>query len=219
VTSGLPLAEPRRVNRILIATNNKGKVEEMRVLLRALDAELVTPAQIDLELHVTEDGKTYAENASKKATAFERRTGLISLADDSGLEVDALDGAPGLYSARYVSEAGATDADRRAYLLKNLRAKPRPWLARFRAAIAVAVPGGSIQVFEGECPGEIIPEERGSGGFGYDPIFFIGEAGHTMAELDMEEKNRISHRARAVMKALPALKRLLESQAHNIGGS
>jgi XTP/dITP diphosphohydrolase len=219
VTSGLPQTKRPRINRILIATNNKGKVEEMRVLLQALDAELVTPEQIDLELHVAEDGKTYAENASKKATASERRSGLISLADDSGLEVDALDGAPGLYSARYVSKAGATDADRRVYLLKNLTTKPRPWLARFRAAIAVAIPGGSVQIFEGECPGEIIPEERGSGGFGYDPIFFIPQAGRTMAELAMEEKNRISHRARAVMRALPAIKTLLESQAQNISGS
>ncbi len=196
--------------KLLIATNNNSKMEEMRALLSGLRAELVTPAQIGTDLHVTEDGRTYAENAAKKATAFARLSGLISLADDSGLEVDALGGAPGLYSARYLPAPGATDADRRAYLLKNLSMNPRPWRARFRAAIAIAVPNGTVQVVEGECRGEIIPEERGSGGFGYDPIFLIPEVGRTMAELDMEEKNRISHRARAVMKAKPILEMLLK---------
>lgn len=190
---------------LLIATNNPGKMEEMHALLAGLPAELVTPADIGLDLHVTEDGTTYAANAEKKAVAFARRSGLISLADDSGLEVDALGGAPGLYSARYLSTPGATDADRRAYLLKNLAGKPRPWLARFRAAVAIAVPNATAQVVEGACPGEIIPDERGSGGFGYDPIFFLSELGRTMAELGMDEKNRISHRARAVMKARPIL--------------
>ena len=193
------------MNRLLIATNNLGKMEEMQALLAGLPVELVTPEQLGLDMRVPEDGKSYAENAEKKAVAFARLSGLVSLADDSGLEVDALNGAPGLYSARYLSIPGAGDADRRAYLLKNLRGQPRPWLARFRAAIAIAVPRGSVQTVEGECPGEIIPEERGSGGFGYDPVFFIPEMGRTMAELDMDEKNRISHRARAVMKARPIL--------------
>ncbi|HTP02550.1 MAG TPA: RdgB/HAM1 family non-canonical purine NTP pyrophosphatase [Anaerolineales bacterium] len=193
---------------LLIATNNKGKMAEMQALLAGLSAGLVTPAQCGIELEVNEDGKTYAENAQKKAMAFARISGLISLADDSGLEVDALDGAPGLHSHRYVPAPGATDADRRRYLLGNLAGKARPWPARFRAAIAIAVPGGSVQVIEGECRGEIIPEERGSSGFGYDPIFFIPEMGKTMAELEMDEKNRISHRARAVMKARPILETL-----------
>ncbi len=193
------------MNRLLIATNNPGKMEEMHALLSGLPVELVTPAQVGLDLHVTEDGKTYAENAGKKAVAFARASDLISLADDSGLEVDALNGAPGLFSARYLSQPGASDADRRAYLLGNLVGKQRPWTARFRAAVAIAVPRGSVQVVEGECPGEIISEERGTGGFGYDPIFFIPEIGCTMAELDMDQKNRISHRARAVMKARPIL--------------
>jgi XTP/dITP diphosphohydrolase len=193
------------MNQLLIATNNPGKMEEMHALLVGLRAELVTPDQAGIDLHVTEDGKTYAENAGKKAVAFARLSGLISLADDSGLEVDALSGAPGLYSARYLSKPGATDADRRIYLLGNLADKPRPWLARFRAAVAIAVPHGTLQVVEGECPGQIIPDERGTGGFGYDPIFLIPELGRTMAELDMDEKNRISHRARAVMKARPIL--------------
>jgi XTP/dITP diphosphohydrolase len=196
------------MNRLLIATNNRGKVEELRALLHDLPVQLVTPLEINLELDVVEDGSTYAENAGKKALAFAQASGLVSLADDSGLEVEALGGAPGLYSARYLSKPGATDADRRAYLLKNLGDKPRPWRARFRATVAIAVPGQSLQLAEGYCQGEIIPEERGTGGFGYDPIFFIPELGRTMAELDMEEKNRVSHRARAVMNARPFLEKL-----------
>src|SRR5512144_3181499 len=194
--------------KLLIATNNKGKMEEVQALLSGLNVELLTPEQVGVDLRVTEDGTTYAENAEKKAVAFARITDLISLADDSGLEVEALGGAPGLYSARYTGKAGTTDAERRLLLLKNLQDKPRPWLARFRAAIAIAIPHGSVQIIEGQCPGEIIPEERGSGGFGYDPIFFIPELGRTMAELDMQEKNRISHRARAVLKARPILEML-----------
>ncbi len=194
--------------RLLIATNNKGKIEEMRALLSGLNLELLTPEQLGMDLRVNEDGETYADNAEKKAVAFARITDMISLADDSGLEVEALGGAPGLYSARYTGKQGASDAERRALLLKNLEGKPRPWLARFRAAVAIAVPRGSVQVIEGHCPGEIIPEERGTSGFGYDPIFFIPKLGRTMAELDMQEKNRISHRARAVMKARPILEML-----------
>ncbi len=194
--------------KLLIATNNQGKMEEMQALLSGLNLELLTPEQLGMDLHVTEDGATYADNAEKKAVAFARIADMISLADDSGLEVEALGGAPGLYSARYTGKQGASDAERRAFLLKNLEGKPRPWVARFRAAVAIAVPRGSVQVIEGQCPGEIIPEERGAGGFGYDPIFFIPELGRTMAELDMQEKNRISHRARAVMKARPILEML-----------
>lgn len=196
------------MKRLLIATNNPGKTEEMQALLAGLPVEIVTPASLGIDLHITEDGTTYADNAQKKAIGFARLSDLVSLADDSGLEVDALNGAPGLYSARYVTAAGATDADRRAFLLKNLADRPRPWTARFRAAVAVAVPAGTVHVVEGECPGEIIPEGRGTGGFGYDPIFFILEMGHTMAELNMAEKNRISHRARAMMKVRPILEQL-----------
>jgi XTP/dITP diphosphohydrolase len=196
------------MNRLLIATNNKGKVEEVRALLNDLPVELVTPHDIDLKLHVTEDGSTYAENAAKKAIAFARASGLISLADDSGLEVEALGGEPGLYSARYLQQPGASDADRRAFLLKNLMDKPRPWTAHFHAAIAIAVPGQEVQLAEGECRGEIIPQERGDGGFGYDPIFLISEASRTMAELAMGEKNRVSHRARALMNARPILEEI-----------
>lgn len=214
------------MNKLLIATNNKGKVSELRNLLADVNAELVTPAQIGLDLDVEEDGTTYAGNATKKALAFARASGLISLADDSGLEVDALDGEPGLYSARYGSPDGnkLSDRERRKYLLGKLHYKPRPWTARFRAVIAISIPEGlwdqtarrlnlreiapGIHIFEGVCEGEIISKERGAGGFGYDPIFLLPELGKTMAELDMDEKNRLSHRARAVMKAKETLERL-----------
>ena len=198
------------MNKILIATNNKGKIKELQELLKDTGIELTTPAQINLELDIVEDGNTYAENASKKAVAFAQASGLVSLADDSGLEVDALDGAPGLYSARYSPKPNATDRDRRLYLLQNLQDKPRLWTARFHATIAVAIPNGETRLTEGFCEGEIIPEERGTGGFGYDPIFLLPELGKTMAELSMEEKNRLSHRARAVMKAKPILDQIYE---------
>ena len=196
---------------ILIATNNQGKLIEFQELLKDVNIELVTPAQIGLDLDVVEDGRTYAENATKKAVAFAEASGLISLADDSGLEVDALDGAPGLYSARYGSTDGVklSDAERRQYLLSQLHSKPRPWTAHFHATVAIATPDGEIHLTEGICPGEIIPDERGTGGFGYDPIFLLTELGTTMAELSMDEKNRLSHRARAVIKAKKILTMLL----------
>ena len=197
------------MKKILIATNNKGKVKELRDLLKDISIELVMPADINLNLNVVEDGHTYAENATKKALAFAQASNMISLADDSGLEVDALDGAPGLYSARYSPKPGASDADRRAYLLENLKDKPRPWMAHFHATIAIATAEKTVQLAEGNCYGEIIPEERGTGGFGYDPIFLFPELGKTMAELEMEQKNRLSHRARAVMNAMPILEKLL----------
>lgn len=197
------------MKKLLIATNNQGKIAEFQELLTGSGIDFVTPAQINLELEVDEDGSTYRENAAKKAIAFAQASGLISLADDSGLEVNALAGAPGLYSARYSPKPGANDRDRRNFLLKNLWDKPRPWKAHFHATIAVAKPNGEVEFAEGECYGEIIPEERGMGGFGYDPIFLLTGLGKTMAELDAAEKNRLSHRARAVMAAMPLLKKIL----------
>jgi len=203
---------------LLIATNNKDKIEELQDLLKDLTVQLITPADINLELEVVEDGVTYAENASKKATAFAQASGLLSLADDSGLEVGALNGEPGLYSARYGSTDGKklSDAERRKILIGKLQGFPHPWIARFKATIAIALPTSrvtlseakSLHLFEGICEGEIIPEERGTGGFGYDPIFLFPELGKTMAELSMDEKNRLSHRARAVMNAKDILKSL-----------
>lgn len=194
---------------LLIATNNKGKVKELQALLKTVNVQLITPAEINLTLDVIEDGKTYQENAGKKAIEFSQASGLLSLADDSGLEVDALNGAPGLYSARYSPKPNATDANRRNYLVKNLKGKPRPWKARFHATIAIAKPSGEIEFAEGNCFGEIIPEERGTNGFGYDSIFLFSELGKTMAELEDDYKNQISHRALAVMNAMQKLKMML----------
>jgi XTP/dITP diphosphohydrolase len=196
------------MKKLLIATNNKGKVKEFQELLKDTGLELITPTDIKLNLDVEEDGKTYAENATRKAIAFARASGLISLADDSGLEVNALNGAPGLYSARYSPKEDASDADRRAFLLENLRQIPRPWKAHFHATIAISTSETEVQVVDGNCFGEIIPEERGDNGFGYDPIFLFPKLNKTMAEMDTEEKNRLSHRAIAVMNAIPILKKI-----------
>lgn len=201
------------MTQLLLASSNTGKLREIATLLaqEGLDAttlDLILPSQLGLRLEVEEDGTSYAENAAKKALAYCQASGLAVLADDSGLEVDALGGQPGLYSARYAPMPHATDADRRRYLLQNLQGKPRPWTAHFHCTVAIARPGGEIEYAEGDCPGEIIPEERGQNGFGYDPIFWLPELGQTMAELSMEQKNRLSHRARAVRAALPILRRL-----------
>ena len=199
------------MKKLLIATNNKGKVKELQDLLKDTGIVIVTPADINLNLEVEEDGTTYAENATRKAIAFAHASGLVSLADDSGLEVDALNGEPGLYSKRYSPKPNASDTDRRAYMVEKLKDKPHPWTAHFHATIAIATPDKDVHVVEGNCYGEIIPEGCGTGGFGYDPIFLLPELGRTMAELEMEEKNRLSHRARAVMNAIPILKKINQS--------
>jgi XTP/dITP diphosphohydrolase len=195
---------------ILIATNNQGKQKEIRSLLDDLNVELVTPANLGIKLDVKEDGTTYQENAAKKATAFTQASGMIALADDTGLEVDALGNAPGLYSARFAPQPNATDSDRRTYLLEKLKHHPQPWKARFRCIVAIAAPTGFLEFTEGICPGEIIPKERGSHGFGYDPIFLLPSIGKTMAELSMEQKNQLSHRALAIILAQPILRNLLD---------
>jgi XTP/dITP diphosphohydrolase len=196
--------------KLLIATGNKGKIKELRTLLAGLEVDLLTPGDIGLDLDVLEDGQNYEENAGKKARAYSQASGYVSLADDSGLEVDALGGAPGLYSARYSPKPHATDADRRAYMLENLKGHPRPWKAHFHATIAIGTPDGPTLFAEGNCHGEIIPTERGNNGFGYDPIFYIPEMNATMAELSMDDKNRLSHRALAVNNAIPALRKLMK---------
>lgn len=193
------------MDKLLLATGNPGKTREFIALLQGVNIELVTLQEISLRLDIQEVGKTYAENAALKAQAYARASRLLTLGDDSGLEVAALDGAPGLYSARYAPLPGATDADRRAYLLENLRSFSQPWLARFHCTVALATPAGEVHFADGICLGEIITEERGSNGFGYDPIFLIPELGRTMAELSMDEKNQVSHRARAVKAVIPVL--------------
>jgi len=194
--------------RLLIATNNPGKRLEIVDLLQGLDCQIVTPAELGLTLVVEETGQTYAENAALKAEAFCRLSGLITLADDSGLEVDALAGAPGIHSARYAPQPNATDADRRAYLLQQLQGKPRPWTAHFHCTLAIQQPNAPIRFVTGDCYGEIIPKERGQNGFGYDPIFYLPELQRCMAELSMAEKNRLSHRARALLAARPILQKI-----------
>jgi XTP/dITP diphosphohydrolase len=194
--------------KLLLASYNQGKLDELQALLADVSLELMSPASLNLSLEVVEDGLTYQENAAKKALAFAQAAGYLSMADDSGLEVNALDGQPGLHSARFSPIPGATDRDRRVLLLQKVQNKPRPWLARFKCVIALATPAGKLFFSEGVCHGEIIPEERGQKGFGYDPIFLLPELGKTMSELGMEEKNRLSHRARAVMAAKNTLRQL-----------
>jgi XTP/dITP diphosphohydrolase len=198
--------------KLLLGTNNPGKLREMGAILGGMGVQLVSPADLGLLVNVDETGSTYQENAAIKAQAFAAASGLLSLADDSGLEVEILGGAPGLHSARYSPLKGATDADRRRLLLERLDGKPRPWKARFRCLVALADPAGKLYHTEGVCLGEIIPEERGQGGFGYDPIFFIQELGKTMAELPPEVKNRISHRGQAVRAARPLILSMLQGE-------
>jgi XTP/dITP diphosphohydrolase len=193
--------------RLLIATTNRGKLQELLPLLVDLPLRLITPHELGLLLAVEETGTSYAENARLKAEAFAQASGLLTLADDSGLEVDALGGAPGVYSARYAG-GNATDAERRARLLGALREVPAPRPARFRCVIAIAQPDGTTTYFEGVCEGEILLEERGTHGFGYDPLFFVPDYGCTMAELPPAVKNQLSHRARAAQAARPFLHKL-----------
>ncbi|MDP3721063.1 MAG: RdgB/HAM1 family non-canonical purine NTP pyrophosphatase [Anaerolineaceae bacterium] len=191
--------------KILIATNNKGKKAEISALFEGFPFELCFPTDLGIDTDVDETGSTYAENAALKAETLCQLSGLVTLADDTGLEVAALDGRPGLHSKRYVPTAGATDADRRAKLLVELTDKPTPWLARFVCSVAVAAPGMPTQYFDGEVQGEIITRESGEYGFGYDRLFWIPQVGRTLEDLPMLEKNQISHRAVAVNKAIQYL--------------
>lgn len=187
--------------RLLLATNNRGKVREYTSLLEGITYRIITPAELGINAEVEETKDSFEENARLKATTLAAESGLLSLADDSGLEVDALGGEPGPLSHRYAGE-GASDEDRYRYLLAKLKEVPEgKRTARFRCVIAIAGPDGTVQTCSGECQGEIAKEPRGSNGFGYDPVFLVRELGKTMAELTEEEKNRISHRARAAEKA------------------
>jgi len=197
---------------ILLATGNRGKQRELLALLAGGPWRLSLPSDVDIQVDVQETGETYAANAYLKARAWARATGMWALADDTGLEVEALEGAPGLYSARF----GPPDrpltsfAERRAYLLRLLQTHPRPWRARFRCVVALVSPQGRVLFSEGLLLGEIIPEERGEHGFGYDPIFYLPDRRDTLAELSLEEKNRLSHRGQAMRALLPALEILAD---------
>lgn len=190
---------------LLIATSNPGKQREILAILSSLEVELISIKDIKAERHVPETGTSYGENARLKALAYLNTTGLPVLADDSGLEVAVLAGAPGIYSARYSPKENATDADRRAHLLAQLSGKPQPWKAYFHCTAILALPGGEWFETAGQCDGIICAEERGSGGFGYDPVFFLPEYQATMAELPPQVKNKISHRARALLAMQPII--------------
>ena len=190
---------------LLIASGNPGKQREIKAILAPLKIQILSTSDIDLAILVQETGATYGENARLKAQAYHNATGLPVIADDSGLEVDALGGAPGIYSARFSPIEDASDSDRRAHLLMQLQGKPHPWHAHFHCSAVLAIPGCETIERVGRCEGLIIPEERGSGGFGYDPVFYLPEYSATMAELPTEVKNRISHRARAISALLPIL--------------
>jgi|YNPNPStandDraft_1061719.scaffolds.fasta_scaffold55576_2 XTP/dITP diphosphohydrolase len=193
---------------LLLGTNNPGKLRELRELLSPLPLELYSPAELGLAVFVPEDGQTLEENALAKARAYAQASGLPAVADDSGLEVKALGGRPGVHTARYGGE-GLSDAERRRLLLRELLATP--WearQARFRCVLALWWCGQEYLV-EGVLDGFIALEERGTGGFGYDPIFFVPELGRTLAELSAEEKNAISHRGRAGQNMRALLLRLL----------
>lgn len=192
---------------LLLATRNAGKLREMRSLLSLPGLKLLSLADAGIGDEV-EEGPDYAENAGRKAALAARRSGMWTVGDDSGLEVDALGGAPGAHSAR-LAGPHRTDAERRRVLLGMLATHARPWTARFRCTMALASPSGDIDLVEGQCLGEIIPDERGRGGFGYDPIFLIQGLSSTMAEVSEDEKNRLSHRALAVQALLPVLRRRL----------
>jgi len=202
----------RFMSTLLVGTNNPGKQREYQQLLVPLDLRLVTPQDLALAPTVRESGATYADNACLKALAYQRASGLLTLADDSGLEVDALSGEPGLHSARYAGPA-AGDADRYRLLLQKLEGVPwQERTARFRCVVVLAVPEGETHATEGVCEGLIAWGPSGDNGFGYDPVFYLPEYDRTMAQLPPELKNRISHRARALHQMLPILRRVLSQR-------
>ncbi len=189
------------MEKLLIATNNSDKLRELKALLKGIPLQIVSPERIGLELNSREDGSSFKENAVIKALSGARASGLLTMADDSGLEVKALGGEPGTRSARYAGEK-ASNEDRMKLLLSRLEGVI--WEKRgasFKSVIALAKPDGEVITFTGSCRGVITFEPGGNGGFGYDPVFFVPELGRTMAELTMEVKNKISHRARAAGKA------------------
>ena len=191
---------------LVLATTNPDKQEELVSLLRDLGYTIRTMDEFDSVPRVIEDGETCQANAMKKATALARHTGLLVLADDTGLEVEALGGRPGVYAARYAGEE-ATYEDNWRKLLRELKGVPADKrVARFRTAVAIAEPSSQVEVVEGVLDGRITESPSGTEGFGYDPVFLVPELGKTLAQLTLEQKNRISHRARALAKAKEVLK-------------
>lgn len=202
------------MEKVILATNNKGKIRELSSLISGESWEFTTPAAEGIELDVEETGRTFEENAVLKAKSYAKASNLPTVADDSGLEVDALNGDPGVFSARYAGP-DISDEKRNEFLLSNLTNVP--WekrTARFRCVIAIAFPEDRLILCKGECSGIIAFEPKGENGFGYDPIFYLSEFDKTMAEISLDEKNKISHRAKAARKAQEFLTDLLR-----MGGS
>lgn len=195
---------------LLVATHNKGKVAEYADILGYDTIRWVGLDEAGVSEDVAETGETFIDNAILKAVAYSRQTGLMTLADDSGLEVDALDGAPGVLTARY-GGPGLDSADRYRLLLRNIaHVAAAERSARFRCAIALAGPDGSILgTAEGTCEGYITTAPAGDGGFGYDPVFYLPEQGMTMAQVPAEMKHQISHRGRAMRAIAPLLQQVL----------
>jgi XTP/dITP diphosphohydrolase len=194
---------------IVLATHNRGKVREMQALLVGLPVRTRTLDELPDVPILPETGDTFEANAKEKAELVVRLTGCISIADDSGIEIDALGGAPGVQSATFLGPS-ATDEDRNLWVLRKLSGVAGGLrTARYRAVIAVAAPDGSVRTFEGTCEGRIAEAPRGEGGFGYDPIFVVPAYGRTMAELPAEIKNQISHRAKAIASARGHLEALV----------
>lgn len=195
---------------LVIATMNPGKFREIQAILAPLGLKILSLRDFPEIPDIVEDGKTFEENAIKKAAAVARLIGRVAIADDSGLAVDALQGRPGVFSSRYAGEKG-TDEERYRKLLKEMAGTPQGKRgAAFICAMAVASPRGKVEVVDGECRGEIAFSPQGSHGFGYDPVFYLPERGKTMAELGPEIKNRISHRAQALEKLRQLLPKFLE---------
>ncbi|AFQ46056.1 XTP/dITP diphosphatase [Desulfosporosinus meridiei] len=194
--------------KIILATQNKGKIRELQELLGDADIEVLSLKDIEDWEDVEEDGITFADNAALKAKAAVKKTGLIALADDSGLEVDALAGSPGVYSARFAGEPKDDERNNDKLLQELKEVADSQRQARFRCALVIATPDGKEFLTEGTVEGQILTERRGRDGFGYDPLFFVPEYQRTMAELTLSEKNRLSHRAQAFRKAIPILQTL-----------
>jgi XTP/dITP diphosphohydrolase len=183
---------------LVLATRNEGKVRELRAMLEGLDVVVTSLVDHPEIPEIVEDGETFLDNARKKARAVVEITGRMALADDSGLAVAALGGAPGVSSARYAGKQGAYEANNEKLLREMADVPDGGRDAAFVCTMVLAVPGGEEWDVEGRCEGRIIRERRGSGGFGYDPLFYVPDEGCTMAELPMDRKNEISHRGRAL---------------------
>jgi len=197
-------------DKILIATTNQGKVQEIRGLVKNLPVVFLSLRDVSDVPEVVEDGATFEENALKKARVIAHATGMLTLADDSGLCVDALDGRPGVYSARYAGES-ASDEEKCMRLLEEMQHVPDSGRsARFVCSLALVNADGEEALFRGVCEGQITREPRGTFGFGYDPIFLYEESGCTFAEMDRDSKNRVSHRGRALGEFAEFLRRIAE---------